>query len=210
MTVKLEYVTSDSRILPSNVLRCSIPSLDGYFIIVAINEQLRKLNEKIVEEENERKLEKEKKYELVANRSQAEQKIRERLERRKDDAEKESRRREREEKRKLRKMSKKLNRLKEQEDVKTLREGGFSALSDLGRVAAKRKSVERELLDPPPTSRSKAIKVYTKSEKVKKEEVDSELEVKQELGPMKFEKEIKGKKHTIDLDFLQKFGIKID
>ena len=95
------------------------------------------MNEKIVEEENERKLEKEKKYELVANRSQAEQKIRERLEKRKDEAEKEIRRREREEKRKLRKMSKKLNKLKEQEHEKNLREVGFTSLGDLGRLGVK-------------------------------------------------------------------------
>ena len=75
----------------------------------------------------------------MANRSEAEQMIRERIERRRVEAEKESRRREREEKRKLKKMSKKLNRLKEQEEEKTLREVGFSSLSELQRVGIKRK-----------------------------------------------------------------------
>lgn len=175
--------------------------------IQSINEQLRLLNEKIVEEENERKLEKEKKYELVANRSQAEQKIRERLEKRKDEAEKEMRRREREEKRKLRKMSKKLNRLKEQQDEKNLREVGFTSLSDLARVSKIRRKSD-EYLDVPHRI-SRPIQVYTKSEKIKKEE-HSEIKTEVEPKPLKFEKEIKGKKHTIDQDFLQKFGIKLD
>jgi len=107
--------------------------------IQSINVQLAELNEKIVKEENDRKAEKEKKSILMANRSEAEQMIRERIERRRVEAEKESRRREREEKRKLKKMSKKLNRLKEQEEEKTLREVGFSSLSELQRVGIKRK-----------------------------------------------------------------------
>ena len=64
-----------------------------------------------------------------------------------------------------------------------------------------------DYLDPPRFSRS--IQVYTKSEPTKREET-SELKLEPEPKMVKFEKEIKGKKHTIDQDFLQKFGINLD
>lgn len=171
--------------------------------IHSINERLKELNDKIVEEENDRKLEKVKQFELAANRSLAEQKIRDRLERRKDEADKDARRRVREEKRKRRKMSKKLDKLKEQEHEKQIREVGLSSLGDLSRVV-KRKSSDRDYGSS--TESSKSIKVITKTGSKKKDE-EKKPEKPEEV---KFEKEIKGKKHTIDSEFLQKFGIQLD
>ena len=69
---------------------------------------------------------------------------------------------------------------------------------------------ECDALPLPPTSRP--IKVYTKRDrkgKANSESSSPEQSAKKE-PKLKFEKEIKGKKHTIDQDFLQKFGIKLD
>ena len=108
-------------------------------------------------------------------------------------------------------MSKKLEKLKEVEAETTLKEIGLSSIGDIGRISAKlkRKSISEEHFDLPPTNSrdSKAISVYTKKEKIKKE-IDESDNFKK--GSLKFEKEIGGKKHTIDKDFLQQFGITLD
>ena len=67
----------------------------------AIKEKLLELDQKIMNEEKERKLARLKQIELEASRSSAEQAMRERMEKRKIEAEKEKRRKEREEKRRI-------------------------------------------------------------------------------------------------------------
>ena len=95
-----------------------------YSYHLGIKEKILELDQKILLEERERKIEKLKKFELAASRSTQEQQLRERIERRKTEFEKDQRRKEREEKRRLRKMNKKLERLKEKETVEKV---GMSA-----------------------------------------------------------------------------------
>merc|ERR1739838_227226 len=82
--------------------------------IKTIKERLLEVDQRILQEEQERKMAKIKKVELQSSRSTQE---------------KELRRKEREEKRRLRKMNKKLEKLKEREDCEKL------AHSDLGELA---------------------------------------------------------------------------
>jgi len=170
--------------------------------IKTIKERLLEVDQRILQEEQERKMAKIKKVELQSSRSTQEQELRERLERRKKEQEKEKRRKEREEKRRLRKMNKKLEKLKEREDCEKL------AHSDLGELALVTKRSKTE-------SGSK-IQVLTKHQRTKKEPTGDELEegeIQTNQRPdqsVHFETIVKGKKQKIDADFLNKFGINLD
>jgi len=209
--VNIEDVTEETRALYKIKFRKE-QGAEAINKLHSLNEQIRKLNEKIVEEEAGRKAEKEDKYQRMANRSQAEILIRERLEKRKEEAEKKARQREREEKRKLKKMSKKLNKLKEANDERALRDIGLAPLGEISKLQMKRKS-DSDMLDLglglASTSSSKPIKVYTK-EKRKRADSETSEPARPSSSEVKFEKEIDGRKHTIDQEFLQKFGITLD
>merc|ERR1712106_860323 len=101
-----------------------------------IKERLLEVDQRILQEEQERKTAKVKQIELESSRSTKEQQLRERLERRKKEQEKEKRRREREEKRRMRKMNKKLEKLKERQTYEKL---AHSSLSEVALVGAKPK-----------------------------------------------------------------------
>ena len=72
------------------------------YLFQGIKEKLLELDQKILMEEKERKFGKIAKLEMDNSRTAEEQELRQRIERRKNDAEKEQRRKEREDKRRLR------------------------------------------------------------------------------------------------------------
>ena len=77
-----------------------IVSIFDFF--AGIKEKLLELDQQILNEEKERKFRKIAKLEMDNSRTAEEQELRQRIERRKNDAEKEQRRKEREDKRRLR------------------------------------------------------------------------------------------------------------
>lgn len=185
--------------------------------IKCIKEKLLELDQKILMEEKERKFGKIAKLEMDNSRTSEEQELRQRIEGRKNEAEKEQRRKEREDKRRLRKMNKKLEKLKERDEIDRL---GYSELDSSKRLPAC-PTLARH------SENQKPIKVITKTiPKLPKLRPDptmpmirgleeGEIPENQESVPkttdkVEFETVVKGKKQKIDSDFLSKFGIKID
>lgn len=181
--------------------------------IKSIKERLIELDQKILNEENERKVAKLEKIEMDAARPEVESQLRQRIQSRKIEHEKQQRRQQREEKRRLRKMNKKLEKLREKEVIEKVGKSSVGEeiqITDLDQIPRLKS-----------TQSKKEIQVYTKQElthisKRKKDDPTlpnskTEPEVKTESKTeIEFETVIRGKKQKIDSDFLKKFGIKID